>query len=220
MEAKRPRLLNKPNFITSFRVVLFCTSFLYYKTKPLYFLGFYVSSVLLDMVDGEVARKYGEATIFGAMFDSLFDRMTTAFLYMHLSMKYPRYFLFFYFVLVWDVVGHWAHNYVCCLLGNTNHKKIDGFFLLKMYYEKRRMFLLPRLYPVIYNKTNINVRFLTYGSLPLAAFKAVSPLFSSSTHLSYTFTIVIFTNTAQFFYASKRLSIYEVEQFDLKAGAR
>ncbi|EAN33115.1 CDP-alcohol phosphatidyltransferase family protein [Theileria parva strain Muguga] len=214
MEAKRPRLLNKPNFITSFRVLLFCTSFLYYKTKPLYFLGFYVSSVVLDMVDGEVARKYGESTIFGAMFDSLFDRMTTAFVYMHLAMKYPKYFLFFYFVLVWDVVGHWAHNYVCCLLGNTNHKKIDGFFLLKMYYEKRPLmgtsivcfetFFLS-LYYLTFTKPGTNlhnfVRFLLYGSLPLAAFKA-------------------FTNTAQFFYASKRLSNYEVEQFDLKAGAR
>ncbi|UKK01552.1 CDP-diacylglycerol-inositol 3-phosphatidyltransferase [Theileria orientalis] len=211
MEAKRPTIINKPNSITFFRVILLCTSFLFYKDKPLQFLTLYVASVVLDMCDGEIARKYGEATIFGAMFDSLFDRMTTAFLYMLLSIKYPNYLLFFYFVLFWDVVGHWSHNYVCSILGALNHKKIDGFFLLKMYYEKRPLmgasivcfeaFFLS-LYLMSFTKagTNMNMlcRFLVFGSMPLAFFKA-------------------FTNTAQFFYASKRLSNYEVEQFDTKS---
>jgi CDP-diacylglycerol--glycerol-3-phosphate 3-phosphatidyltransferase len=58
-----------------------------------------ILSGFLDMADGEVARRQGRVTIFGAFLDSVLDRYSDMILYMGLIVYYVTIGRFFYGVL-------------------------------------------------------------------------------------------------------------------------
>jgi CDP-diacylglycerol---glycerol-3-phosphate 3-phosphatidyltransferase len=59
-----------------------------------------VGAGIFDMVDGRVARKTDQVTIFGAFFDSVIDRYSDVVLFFGLLVYYARANRFFYVVLV------------------------------------------------------------------------------------------------------------------------
>ncbi len=69
-----PKELNLPNFISIFRVFLLCAALYFFKESPIY-LSFSIAVVIiLDVVDGIVARKLHQESKNGPLVDIIADR--------------------------------------------------------------------------------------------------------------------------------------------------
>ncbi|XP_015119686.1 CDP-diacylglycerol--inositol 3-phosphatidyltransferase isoform X2 [Diachasma alloeum] len=112
-----------PNLIGFARVVLAIISFYYMPTHHVVAIWCYVTSALLDAVDGHAARYFNQSTKFGAMLDQLTDRVGTMCLLVNLSMFYPAYAFWFQTILQ----------------GKTSHKFIDmsGNPIMRVYYTNK-----------------------------------------------------------------------------------
>ncbi|XP_060606730.1 uncharacterized protein LOC132759023, partial [Ruditapes philippinarum] len=73
-----------PNIIGYVRILLLVASLFYYD-KPLYFLILYGVSVALDALDGILARKLNQTSVFGAWFDVLIDLVSRGALWCFIS---------------------------------------------------------------------------------------------------------------------------------------
>ncbi len=89
-----------PNFltllglvVTIWAAVLFAAGEFRWAAAVVFLAGF------LDMADGQVARKQGRVSTFGAFFDSVVDRYSDMILYMGLLVYYAMIGSFFYVVL-------------------------------------------------------------------------------------------------------------------------
>ena len=89
-----------PNFltllglvVTIWAAVLFAAGEFRWAAGVVFLAGF------LDMADGQVARKQGRVSTFGAFFDSVVDRYSDMILYMGLLVYYAMIGRFFYVVL-------------------------------------------------------------------------------------------------------------------------
>jgi CDP-diacylglycerol--inositol 3-phosphatidyltransferase len=128
-----------PNLIGYARILLACAAFYMCFSNPYLFYSFYAVSQLLDAVDGNVARAFGQETRYGAVLDMVTDRCSTAALLTVLSYFYPNYILIFAFLIALDISSHYAHLYSSLLHGKTSHKKVDEkqSRLLRLYYGNR-----------------------------------------------------------------------------------
>jgi len=110
-------------------------------THPKLTIFCYLTSQLLDALDGHAARALGQSTKFGAMFDMLTDRCSTMCLCFVLAMFYPKWALFFQLWAAIDVASHWLHLHVATMKGSESHKKIDlsGNPILRLYYTSRKV---------------------------------------------------------------------------------
>lgn len=77
-------LLYYPNIIGYIRLILVFISLLLFNNVQ-WFLGFYIVSVVLDAVDGIVARKFNQTSVFGAWFDVVIDLISRGALWCFLS---------------------------------------------------------------------------------------------------------------------------------------
>src|SRR3989304_5236997 len=89
-----------PNFLTLlglvvniWAAVLFAAGEFGWAAAVIFLAGF------LDIADGQVARKQGRVTAFGAFFDSTLDRSSDMILYLGLLIFYAKIGRFFYVVL-------------------------------------------------------------------------------------------------------------------------
>ncbi len=89
-----------PNFltllgliVTTWAAVMFAAGEFRWAAGVVFLAGF------LDMADGQVARKQGRVSTFGAFFDSVVDRYSDMILYMGLLVYYAMIGRFFYVVL-------------------------------------------------------------------------------------------------------------------------
>ncbi|KAJ7333804.1 hypothetical protein OS493_015896 [Desmophyllum pertusum] len=71
---KKNVLLFIPNLIGYVRLVLLLASWIFF-TNPVLFLSFYTASVLLDGLDGIVARQLNQTSAFGAWLDVVTDNL-------------------------------------------------------------------------------------------------------------------------------------------------
>eukprot|EP00922_Rhytidocystis_sp_ex-Travisia-forbesii_P063562 GHVS01094545.1.p1 GENE.GHVS01094545.1~~GHVS01094545.1.p1 ORF type:complete len:216 (+),score=11.83 GHVS01094545.1:154-801(+) len=140
-----------PNVIGYLRICLVALSVCfssYYSFLPTVIL--YTCSQFLDAVDGWIARRLDQATLFGAVLDQLTDRMSTLCLYILNIAAHPSYITGILLLCVIDMSGHWIHTLSSALCGKPSHKAItDGNFLLRFYYQQP------------------SVMFLTHGSYEL-----------------------------------------------------
>jgi len=79
---------------------------------PNYCAILYSLSCLLDALDGYAARKFNQATKFGAVLDMVTDRCTTACLLVFLSAAYTNYAVLFQVLISLDLASHYMHMYV------------------------------------------------------------------------------------------------------------
>lgn len=82
---------------------------------PNYCAILYSLSCLLDALDGWAARKFNQATKFGAVLDMVTDRCTTACLLVFLSAAYTNYAVLFQVLISLDLASHYMHMYVVSL---------------------------------------------------------------------------------------------------------
>ncbi|XP_063979868.1 CDP-diacylglycerol--inositol 3-phosphatidyltransferase [Diachasmimorpha longicaudata] len=128
-----------PNLIGFARVVLAIISFYYMPTHHVIAIWCYVTSALLDAVDGHAARYFNQSTRFGAMLDQLTDRVGTMCLLVNLSMFYPTYAFWFQLSMAIDISCHWLYLHTTILQGKTSHKFIDmsGNPIMRIYYTNK-----------------------------------------------------------------------------------
>ncbi|AQK81562.1 putative CDP-diacylglycerol--inositol 3-phosphatidyltransferase 2 [Zea mays] len=134
-----------PNIIGYFRIIINFIAFAVCYSNKALFAVLYFFSFVLDGVDGWFARKFNQASTFGAVLDMVTDRVSTACLLALLSQFY-RYQkqkslpgLVFLILLGLDITSHWFQMYSSFLSGKTSHKDVKhtGNWLLKLYYGYR-----------------------------------------------------------------------------------
>lgn len=130
------RFLYIPNLIGYSRVALMFLAYTVYLTHPIVYVLAYATSQFLDMFDGWAARKYNQATKFGAMLDMVTDRCSGIGLMLTLAQLYPEYTLVCHFFIWLDIFSHWCHMLAQLSSGNQSHKLVNsGPWLLQTYYR-------------------------------------------------------------------------------------
>ncbi|KAG6461443.1 hypothetical protein O3G_MSEX012641 [Manduca sexta] len=124
-ESKENIFLFVPNIIGFARVILAIISFYYMPTHCVLACTCYITSALLDAIDGHAARYFNQSTKFGAMLDQLTDRAGTSCLMMTLATFYPTYTFWFQISMAIDITCHWLYLHTSTLQGKTSHKFID-----------------------------------------------------------------------------------------------
>ena len=130
------RFLYIPNLIGYSRVALMFLAYSVYDTHPLVYVFAYAASQFLDMFDGWAARKYNQATKFGAMLDMVTDRCSGIGLMLTLAQLYPEYTLVWHCIIWLDIFSHWCHMLAQLSSGSQSHKLVtSGPALLQIYYR-------------------------------------------------------------------------------------
>jgi CDP-diacylglycerol--inositol 3-phosphatidyltransferase len=135
--------------------------------------GLYSVSCLLDALDGFAARRYNQATTFGAVLDMVTDRCTTACLLVFLASAWPRWSIVFQGLISLDLASHYMHMYASLSMGGgQSHKKVDSSrsYILHLYYTNRVSALFPPL--------NLGPTLIPASSRPSSSYSA--PLMNSS----------------------------------------
>ncbi|CEO98956.1 CDP-diacylglycerol--inositol 3-phosphatidyltransferase [Plasmodiophora brassicae] len=123
-----------PNLIGYARIVSLGVALFYAMRSPMQAGLCYAVSQLLDAVDGVVARAVNQCSKFGALLDMLTDRMSTTCLLVVIATKDPSRWAFFTFIIVLDLVAHWAQMYSSLMAGIQSHKENTNP-ILKFYYS-------------------------------------------------------------------------------------
>lgn len=133
-----------PNIIGFARVILAIISFYYMPTNYIIASWCYITSALLDAVDGHAARYFNQSTKFGAILDQLTDRVGTMCLMVTLCLFYPEYIFWFQLSMAIDIACHWIYLHTTLLQGKISHKFIDMSEnpIMRIYYTNRTVLFL------------------------------------------------------------------------------
>ncbi|XP_065857840.1 CDP-diacylglycerol--inositol 3-phosphatidyltransferase 1-like [Euphorbia lathyris] len=127
-----------PNLVGYARILMNCVAFpICFSNKNIFGILYFISFVC-DGLDGWCARKFNQASTFGAVLDMVTDRISTACLLVILSQAY-RPGLVFLSLLALDIASHWFQMYSTFLLGKASHKDVKDStnWLFKAYYGNR-----------------------------------------------------------------------------------
>ena len=119
-----------PNDITTFGNVLGILSIYFLNKKHFSYSAIFLSlRVVIDCLDGYVARRYKLTSSFGSLYDSYSDAITYAFIYILIVMNLPtiHYKLTFIVpILIITYLNHkredWAHKSIDCEEYITRHE--------------------------------------------------------------------------------------------------
>lgn len=133
-----------PNIIGFARVILALISFYFMPTDYVMATWCYITSALLDAVDGHAARYFNQSTKFGAILDQLTDRVGTMCLMATLCIFYPAYAFWFQISMAVDIACHWIYLHTTVLQGKTSHKFIDMSEnpIMRIYYTNRTVLFI------------------------------------------------------------------------------
>src|SRR3990167_5147863 len=98
-------LYNFANLVGYVRVGILIILLFAFFNYPIFSATLYVTSLLLDGVDGYLARKLNQQSNFGAILDMVTDRTSVALLLIVLDIIYPGLFVFFTFLLLLDLAS-------------------------------------------------------------------------------------------------------------------
>ncbi|GAM20506.1 hypothetical protein SAMD00019534_036810, partial [Acytostelium subglobosum LB1] len=128
-----------PNIIGYARVVFATLAFFYSYHSYAHFFVFYAASALLDMADGHAARYFGQCSQFGALLDMVTDRCSTTALIVVLSQFYPENLNLYIFLIVLDILSHFARLYSTLICGNKSHKAVkdNHLAIMRIYYGNK-----------------------------------------------------------------------------------
>lgn len=137
--ARRNVFLYVPNLVGYLRIILLIVSSFYVMNSHRFALGLYLTSCLLDAVDGFLARLLNQSSLLGAMLDMLTDRVSTMCLVMNLGILYSNSFQIFQLLLIIDIVSHWLHFFTAKLDNQSgSHKNFGSNIpLIHLYYQNK-----------------------------------------------------------------------------------
>lgn len=133
-----------PNLIGYLRIFLAGVALYYLERNTVYCVISYCISCALDALDGFAARHFNQCSKFGAVLDMVTDRCTTTCLLCYLAHIYPKWSIFFQFLISLDVSSHYMHMYSSLTSGATSHKSVSKThnFLLQAYYNSKVVLFL------------------------------------------------------------------------------
>ncbi|CAB1099248.1 unnamed protein product [Ectocarpus sp. CCAP 1310/34] len=197
-EQKRVRsvLLYYPNLIGYARVALVLASYYLAETNWKASSCFYLVAFAGDVVDGHVARKFKQASRFGAVLDMVTDRCSTAGLLLVLSRLYDRRHAFAFLVLI--VVE--KHHKSTATLKRRN-------ILIRTYYDNLPFFAFCCIGAELFYVLLYLLHFVSEES------RAFTPLRTSCFWLCLPACVLKqFVNIAQIFSAASCLALEELDQ--------
>mmetsp|Transcript_11161 Transcript_11161/g.16866 ORF Transcript_11161/g.16866 Transcript_11161/m.16866 type:complete len:206 (+) Transcript_11161:40-657(+) len=135
----KPVPLYWPNIVGYVRFTLLAFAFSKGQESPVDFVVAYLGALLLDGLDGYLARALNECSAFGAVLDMLCDRIATCGLLVILILKIPQWLNLGIFLIALDFSSHYVRMYASMMRGKKSHKELHGNtpLLLQLYYEKR-----------------------------------------------------------------------------------
>ncbi len=113
----------------------------------LYFIGFiFIISMITDFLDGYLARKNNQITVFGKLFDPLADKITITITLIFLSYFQYTYLLIIIFMIIRDLIVDGSRNIFA-----KNNVKIEAniYGKLKTVFQSFAIILLLFLIPII-----------------------------------------------------------------------
>ncbi|PFH31749.1 putative phosphatidylinositol synthase [Besnoitia besnoiti] len=196
-----------PNIIGYVRLALLvAAAWAWQKAFGFLFVVFYIVSQGLDAVDGAVARRLGQVSVFGACLDQVVDRLSTCLLYILNAVAYPAWAPAFFFALLLDVGGHWVHFFAAAVAGAKSHKQLedaDVNQVLAIYYSSR-----PVMFAAILGFDGFFLSILLLAS-PLLEFSSFVFLQKALVAVAYTSAPLMafktLTNLLQGVYGAQRL---------------
>ena len=130
-----------PNQITTLSFIFNLYFYKYRKPIMKNFIILYIR-LILDILDGCVARKYDKCSKTGALLDSLSDIQLTY----YLSRNYIKYNLIFYFY----ILNIFYYNTL------IDHKKIEESNIFNNFFKNNTLiFFIPTLFIILKHKYNI-----------------------------------------------------------------
>ena len=180
-------LLFYPNIIGYIRVISMIASLYYARSDWKKCLACYGVAFGGDVVDGWVARRFNQSSIYGGVLDMVTDRVSTAGFLCMLSTLYPEHSFSFSMLAVLDIASHWFHvASVALLTVGAGHKSEtalrDRNPLLRWYYSIYILFgyccvgaecFYILLYAYFYTKNPTVLKLALYGCGPACATKNV-----------------------------------------------
>lgn len=182
-----------PNLIGYLRLILLFSGIAIAREFPLIAYMLFILNLILDALDGLLARALNQTSRFGATLDYTIDRISFASYGIILGTLYPSYLLPLCFFICLDLSGHLFH--LKAHSGKASHKEMNREepFILRLYYKRVVLgiscllhdlfflsFFLYYFYP-----SNWTLALLLAG-LPGVIFKTVvhlTKLIRASTHL-------------------------------------
>ncbi|CBJ25954.1 CDP-diacylglycerol-inositol 3-phosphatidyltransferase [Ectocarpus siliculosus] len=170
---------------------------------------FYLVAFAGDAVDGHVARKFKQASRFGAVLDMVTDRCSTAGLLLVLSRLYDRRHAFAFLVLMFiDLFSHWMHTHSVV---EKHHKSTATLkrrnMLIRTYYDNLPFFAFCCIGAELFYVLLYLLHFVSEES------RAFAPLRTSCFWLCLPACVLKqFVNIAQIFSAASCLALEELDQ--------
>lgn len=137
-----------PNLICYLRLVILLLFVFIIGICPWLGLIFMVSTVLLDGLDGMLARKLKQTSRLGHILDYTIDRVTVV-LAVYVILYYcPQFYVILCFVILLDMSSHFFHLNASHLEGKNSHKAITESMptLLKWYYGRKAILFFTCLF--------------------------------------------------------------------------
>lgn len=145
-------VLTVPNAMSVLRLLLIPLYLWLYCKKELYgwSLAVLVLSGITDMLDGRVARQFGQESDVGKLLDPLADKLTQAALIVSLSGRYPRIWLLFILFAVKELIV--AATGLVVLVRTDTIKSAKWFGKLSTFFLEASMgalIIFPNISPVL-----------------------------------------------------------------------
>lgn len=132
-------LLYWPNIVGYIRAIFLIYGLFIFRTKPLLGGALFICSMLLDMLDGFLARFLHQDSKFGETLDYALDRAAVAAFFIIQILLYPQYAFIFILLLQLDILAHFFHLKSTHLQNKKSHKDLDKemSWPLRIYYANR-----------------------------------------------------------------------------------
>lgn len=165
-----------PNIIGYVRIILLIASWILY-SHPIMSCVIYLSSCLLDAVDGSIARLLKQESTFGQVLDMVIDRSSTASLLVRLGFMYPAYIIPVQVLISLDFSSHYMIMFASTINKISHKTRHSG--LLSFYYDSNViLFLVCAFCELFYVSCFLGFYFnefklLGYVCFPVFVFKQV-----------------------------------------------
>lgn len=133
-----PVYLHVPNLIDYLRVLLLFGGLWVALSHPILGCTCFIGNLLLDALDGHLARLLHQTSAFGAILDYTIDRISFASYAILLAAVYPQYMALFCMVVNFDLASHFFHLTVTYAQNKKSHKEVASRdpWILHLYYKK------------------------------------------------------------------------------------
>jgi CDP-diacylglycerol--glycerol-3-phosphate 3-phosphatidyltransferase len=162
----KPKVLNIPNRITCLRLIIAIISFVLMLTNkwvPAFIL--ILIAVLLDIIDGKVARKLGQVTTQGVFLDIMVDKIVIISTFLIIGLKINR--IFFYLGILMLIREYSIDTMRAIAASNRKVITSDKLSKIKGILFMTSMILMIGNYTLNYSHTPLSIT-VTYVAIIMA----------------------------------------------------